>query len=190
MFKVGFGYDSHRFDKNRKLFLGGIEIKSDYGLQGHSDADVLLHALMDALLGAVGSGDIGSHFPDDDPKFKNISSLKLLSEVKKEVLRKNFVINNCDLVIVAEEPKLKPYRKKIMDSIAENLNLAKKDINFKATTNEKMGFTGRREGMAAYAVVSVVEKSLWQFLNKLNRKGVLDDVSKEYNDKRSNNNHS
>ncbi|RCW53915.1 MULTISPECIES: 2-C-methyl-D-erythritol 2,4-cyclodiphosphate synthase [Halanaerobium] len=183
MFKVGFGYDSHRFDENRKLFLGGVEIDSDYGLKGHSDADVLLHALMDALLGAVGSGDIGSHFPDGDPKFKNISSLKLLSEVKKEVSRKNFVINNCDLVVVAEKPKLKPYRKRITSSIAENLNLDLQDINFKATTNEKMGFTGRREGMAAYAVVSVVEKALWQFLNKLNRKGVLDDVSKEYNDK-------
>ncbi|MFW5885550.1 MAG: 2-C-methyl-D-erythritol 2,4-cyclodiphosphate synthase [Halanaerobium sp.] len=182
MFKVGFGYDSHRFVKKRKLYLGGIEIESDYGLQGHSDADVLLHALMDALLGAVGSGDIGSHFPDDDPRYKDINSLKLLAEVKKEVARKKFVINNCDLVVVAEKPKLKPYRNQILNSIAENLNLEKKDINFKATTNEKMGFTGREEGIAAYAVVSVVEKTLWQFLKKLNRKGVLDDVSKEYND--------
>lgn len=182
MFKVGFGYDSHRFDKNRKLFLGGVEIESEFGLQGHSDADVLLHALMDALLGSVGSGDIGSHFPDDDPQFKDISSLKLLAEVKKEVAGKNFVINNCDLVVVAEKPKLKPYRNEIVNSIAENLNLDVEDINFKATTNEKMGFIGRREGMAAYAVVSVVEKAMWQFLKKLNRKGVLDDASKEYND--------
>ncbi|MGP3778983.1 2-C-methyl-D-erythritol 2,4-cyclodiphosphate synthase [Halanaerobium saccharolyticum] len=183
MFKVGFGYDSHRFDKDRKLFLGGVEIESEYGLQGHSDADVLLHALMDALLGSVGSGDIGSHFPDDDPEYKDINSLKLLAEVKKELESKNFVINNCDLVVVAEKPKLKPYRDKIVNSIAKNLELEAEDINFKATTNEKMGFTGRREGMAAYAVVSVVEKSLWQFLKKLNRKGVLDDVSKKYNDK-------
>ena len=85
MFKVGFAYDSHRFEKNRKLFLGGVEIKTEYGLKGHSDADVLLHALMDALLGAIGSGDIGTHFPDDDPQYKDISSLKLLAEVKKEV---------------------------------------------------------------------------------------------------------
>lgn len=182
MFKVGFGYDSHRFAKNRKLFLGGVEIESDLGLQGHSDADVLLHALMDALLGAVASGDIGSHFPDDDPQYKNISSLKLLTEVKKEVEKKKFVINNCDLVVVAEKPKLKPYRSQIIASIAENLKLAEKDINFKATTNEKMGFTGRGEGMAAYAVVSVVEQKLWQFLERLNKKGVLDDVSKRYND--------
>ena len=182
MFKVGFGYDSHRFSQNRKLVLGGVEIESDYGLQGHSDADVLLHALMDALLGAVAAGDIGSHFPDDDPQYKDISSLKLLSEVKKEIKRKEFIINNCDLVVVAEKPKLKPYRSQIIASIAESLELPKKDINFKATTNEKMGFTGRGEGMAAYAVVSVVEKTLWQFFKKLNRKGVLDDVSKEYND--------
>ncbi|MEC9489775.1 MAG: 2-C-methyl-D-erythritol 2,4-cyclodiphosphate synthase [Halanaerobiales bacterium] len=183
MFKVGFGYDSHRFAKDRKLFLGGVKIESDFGLQGHSDADVLLHALMDALLGAVGSGDIGSHFPDDDPQYKNISSLKLLAEVKNEVEIRNFIINNCDLVVVAEKPKLKPYRSQIIASIAGSLNLQQKDINFKATTNEKMGFTGRGEGMAAYAVVSVVEKELWQFFKKVNRKGVLDDVSKEYNDK-------
>ncbi|RAK07695.1 2-C-methyl-D-erythritol 2,4-cyclodiphosphate synthase [Halanaerobium saccharolyticum] len=183
MFRVGFGYDSHRFAKDRKLFLGGVEIESDFGLQGHSDADVLLHALMDALLGAVGSGDIGSHFPDDDPQYKNISSLKLLTEVKKEVENRNFVINNCDLVVVAEKPKLKPYRSQIIASTADGLNLQEQDINFKATTNEKMGFTGRGEGMAAYAVVSVVEKEFWQFFKKVNRKGVLDDVSKEYNDK-------
>ena len=183
MFKVGFGYDSHRFTGNRKLFLGGVEIEYDYGLQGHSDADVVLHALMDALLGAVGSGDIGSHFPDNDPRYKDIRSLKLMQEVKREVERKKFIINNCDLVVVAEKPKLKPYRNQIIASIAEILELPKNDINFKATTNEKMGFTGRGEGMAAYAVVSVVEKALWQFLKELNRKGVLNDVSKEYNDK-------
>jgi len=173
MFKVGFAYDSHRFVQNRKLLLGGIEIESEYGLEGHSDADVLLHALMDALLGAVGSGDIGTHFPDDDPKYKNISSLKLLTDVNKEVDSKNFVVNNCDLVVIAEKPKLKPYRSQIVASIAENLNIEKKDVNFKATTNEKMGFTGRGEGMAAYAVVSVVEKKLWQFLRDLNTEGSI-----------------
>ena len=173
MFKVGFAYDSHRFVQNRKLLLGGIEIESEYGLEGHSDADVLLHALMDALLGAVGSGDIGTHFPDNDPKYKNISSLKLLAKVNEEVNQKKFVINNCDLVVIAEKPKLKPYRSQIVASIAENLNIAKKDVNFKATTNEKMGFTGRGEGMAAYAVVSVVEKNLWQFFRDLNGEGSI-----------------
>lgn len=173
MFKVGFGYDSHRFSKNRKLFLGGIEIKSDFGLVGHSDADVLLHALMDALLGAVGSGDIGSHFPDNDPKYKDINSLELLAVVKKELAEKKFIINNCDLVIVAEKPKLKSYRSQIVDSIANNLSLKKKDINFKATTNEKMGFVGRKEGMAAYAVVSVIEQKLWRFFENLKGEGSI-----------------
>lgn len=173
MFKVGFGYDSHRFKKNRKLFLGGVEIKSDYGLVGHSDADVLLHALMDALLGAIGSGDIGSHFPDDDPKYKDIESLKLLSEVKKELEVKKFIISNCDLVIVAEKPKLKPYRSQIINSISDNLALKSENINFKATTNEKMGFVGRKEGMAAYAVVSVVEEKIWHFFESFKREGSI-----------------
>lgn len=177
MFKVGFAYDSHRFSAERKLVLGGVEIESDFGLQGHSDADVVLHALMDALLGAVSSGDLGSHFPDDDPQYKNISSLKLLAEVKNKVDAKNFVINNCDLVVVAEKPKLKPYREEITASIAENLKLDQKAVNFKATTNEKMGFTGRGEGMAAYAVVSVVEKKVWQFFKSLNTEGSIYDVS-------------
>jgi len=173
MFKVGFAYDSHRFVKDRKLFLGGVEIRSDYGLRGHSDADVLLHALMDALLGAVGSGDIGTHFPDDDPQYKNISSLKLLSEVKKEVENRNFVVNNCDLVIVAEKPKLKPYRNQIVSSIADNLGIDNDKINLKATTNEKMGFTGREEGMAAFAVVSIIEGELWQFFKTLKMEGSI-----------------
>jgi len=173
MFKVGFAYDSHRFAKDRKLFLGGVKINTDYGLQGHSDADVLLHALMDALLGAIGSGDIGTHFPDDEAQYKNISSLKLLSEVKKEVKEKKFVINNCDLVVVAEKPKLKPYRNRIVSSIADNLGIDKNKINFKATTNEKMGFTGREEGMAAFAVVSVVESKLWQFFETLKMEGSI-----------------
>lgn len=173
MFKVGFAYDSHRLVKNRELFLGGVKIKSEYGLQGHSDADVLLHALMDALLGAVGSGDIGAHFPDDDPQYKDISSLKLLSEVKNKVEEKNFIINNCDLVVVAEKPKLKPYRSEILSTIADNLNLDKNTINFKATTNEKMGFTGRQEGIAAYAVVSVIKDKLWQFFETLKTEGSI-----------------
>ncbi|KXS49898.1 MAG: 2-C-methyl-D-erythritol 2,4-cyclodiphosphate synthase [Halanaerobium sp. 4-GBenrich] len=173
MFKVGFAYDSHRFTKSRPLFLGGVEIESDLGLKGHSDADVLLHALIDALLGAIGSGDIGTHFPDDEPQYKDISSLKLLDEVRKEVKEKKYIINNCDLVIVAEKPKLKPYRNQIVNSIADNLKIEKNSINFKATTNEKMGFTGRGEGMAAYAVVSVLESRLWQFFETLKMEGSI-----------------
>ena len=171
--RIGYGYDVHKFVEGRKLMLGGVEIPFDRGLEGHSDADVLLHAITDAILGALALGDIGSHFPDDDPKYKNISSLKLLTDVNKEVDSKNFVVNNCDLVVIAEKPKLKPYRSQIVASIAENLNIEKKDVNFKATTNEKMGFTGRGEGMAAYAVVSVVEKKLWQFLRDLNTEGSI-----------------
>lgn len=177
MFKVGFAYDSHRFSQDRKLFLGGVEIESSLGLQGHSDADVLLHALMDALLGSISGGDLGSNFPDTDPKYKDISSLKLLAVVKNKVEAKNFVINNCDLVVVAEKPKLKAYRSQIITSIAENLEIKEEVVSFKATTNEKMGFIGRGEGMAAYAVVSVIEKKIWQFLKRLNSEGSIYDVS-------------
>lgn len=188
MFKVGFGYDSHCFDDKRKLILGGIEITDQFGLAGHSDADVLLHALIDALLGSVGSGDIGSLFPDNDPKFKDISSLKLLKDVVYRIKAKNYVINNCDLVVVSEIPKLEPFREKIIDSIASVLNIEADKINFKATTNEKMGFIGRKEGMAAFAVVSVLEEKLWNFFNWLDREGSNYDVSQRYNDSRSNNN--
>ena len=167
MLKVGFGYDSHRFGKNRKLILGGIEIPAGFGLKGYSDADVLTHALIDALLGALGSGDIGTHFPDDDPKYKNISSLKLLKKVVLKVKNKGYLINNCDLQIVAESPKLQPHREKIVNSLADNLKIDKDKINFKATTNEKMGFVGREEGMAAFAVVSIIEKKLWDFYNSI-----------------------
>lgn len=188
MFKVGFGYDSHRFDEKRKLILGGVEITDQFGLAGHSDADVLLHALIDALLGSVGSGDIGSHFPDNEPEYKNISSLKLLKDVVDKIEAKNYVINNCDLVVVSEIPKLEPFRKKIIDSISSNLGIKADNINFKATTNEKMGFIGRKEGMAAYAVVSVLEEKLWKFFDWLDREGSNYDVSQRYNDSRSNNN--
>lgn len=187
MFKVGFGYDSHCFDKKRKLILGGVEITDQFGLAGHSDADVLLHALIDALLGSVGGRDIGSLFPDNDPSFKDISSLKLLKDVVDKIKAKNYVINNCDLVIVSEIPKLEPFREEIVESIADVLNIESDKINFKATTNEKMGFVGRKEGMAAFAVVSVLKDKLWEFFNWLDREGSNYDVSQRYNDSRSNN---
>ena len=188
MFKVGFGYDSHRFDKKRKLVIGGVEITDQFGLAGHSDADVLLHALIDALLGSVGSRDIGSLFPDDDPNYKNISSITLLENVVKIIKEKKFVVNNCDLVVVSEIPKLKPFRTQIVESIADVLSVESNKISFKATTNEKMGFIGRKEGMAAYAVVSVLEEKMVDFFNWLDSEGSNYDVSQRYNDSRSNNN--
>ena len=167
MLKVGFGYDSHRLVKGRKLILGGVEIPSEFGLKGHSDADLLIHALIDALLGALGKGDIGTHFPDDDPEYKGISSSKLLKKIVLEVKAERYLINNCDLQIVAEKPKLQSYREKIVNSLAAVLEISKAKINFKATTNEKMGFVGREEGIAAYAVVSLIEKKLWDFYNSI-----------------------
>ncbi|SFM02594.1 2-C-methyl-D-erythritol 2,4-cyclodiphosphate synthase [Halanaerobium salsuginis] len=188
MFKVGFAYDSHRLVEERELILGGIRIESELGLLGHSDADVLTHALMDALLGAIGAGDIGSHFPDTDPQYKGVSSLILLDHVMELVSKKNYLVNNCDLVIIAEYPKLKPYRTKIVKSLANHLKIKPESINLKATTNETMGFTGRREGIAAYAVISVVEQKLWQFFEFLDMEGSIYDVSKKYHDSRSNHN--
>ena len=152
---IGFGYDVHRFKKGRKLMLGGIEIPSAKGLDGHSDADVLLHALMDALLGAAGLNDIGHFFPNTDPKYKGISSVKLLGEVCKELKKRKFKINNVDMTVIAEAPKIYPYIDKMKDVIAKNTKLNKARIAIKATTNEKMGFIGRNEGMAAMAVASI-----------------------------------
>lgn len=152
---IGFGYDVHRFKKGRKLFLGGIEIESPKGLDGHSDADVLIHALMDALLGAAGLDDIGCLFPNTDPKYKGISSIKLLGEVYKELNKKNYKVNNVDMTIIAEFPKIAPFTDKMKTIIAKTLKLNKNRIGIKATTNEKLGFIGRGEGIAAMAVASL-----------------------------------
>ena len=152
---VGFGYDVHRFKKGRRLILGGIEISSPKGLDGHSDADVLVHALMDAMLGAAGLNDIGHFFPNTDPAYKNISSLKLLGIVYKELKKRSFKINNADMTIIAEAPKIYPYIDAMKENISKALKLNKAKIAIKATTNEKMGFIGRGEGMAAMAVVSI-----------------------------------
>jgi 2-C-methyl-D-erythritol 2,4-cyclodiphosphate synthase len=152
---IGFGYDVHRFKKGRKLVLGGVEIKSPKGLDGHSDADVLLHALMDALLGAVGLKDIGNFFPNTDPKYKNISSIWLLECVYKELKKKKYRINNVDISVIAEKPKIYPFIDEMKINISKVLKISKQRIGLKATTNEKMGFIGRGEGIAAMAVVSV-----------------------------------
>ncbi|MDR1244690.1 MAG: 2-C-methyl-D-erythritol 2,4-cyclodiphosphate synthase [Endomicrobium sp.] len=155
---IGYGYDVHRFKKGRKLVLGGVRIQNPEGLNGHSDADVLLHALMDALLGAAGLNDIGHFFPNTDIKYKNISSLLLLEYVYKELKKKNYKINNIDITVIAESPKIYPFIDDMKINISKVLNLPKQRIGIKATTNEKMGFLGRDEGIAAMAAVSISGK--------------------------------
>lgn len=157
-YRTGIGYDVHRFAKGRKLMLGGIEVAYDRGLDGHSDADVLLHAICDALLGAVGQGDIGEHFPPGDPNFKNISSSILLKKVCALMADAGYEAVNVDAVILAEEPHLKDYKPKMRSHIAAQIGLGIDAVNVKATTNEGMGFVGNKEGIAAYASVMVVKK--------------------------------
>ena len=156
--KVGIGYDAHKLVKGRKLYLGGVEVPHSLGLEGHSDADVLLHAICDAILGALGKGDIGEHFPNTDAKYKNISSLKLLKTVNDLVKKEGYAVNNVDAVIMAEEPNLKTFKGLMRSRIAGELAIDQTAVNIKATTNEGMGFIGRREGMAAYATVLIAKK--------------------------------
>jgi len=153
--RVGCGYDSHRFVKGRKLVLGGAEIPFEKGLQGHSDADALIHAIGDALLGAAGAGDIGRHFPDTDPQYQDISSMLLLGRVREIITSKGFTVNNIDATIIMEKPKVAPFAAQIIANIAEALHLAVTDINIKAKTNEGMGFVGRGEGVAVSAVATL-----------------------------------
>ena len=155
-FRVGIGYDSHRFSEGRKLFLGGVEVPHKYGLLGHSDADVVLHALCDALLGALGKGDIGEHFPDTDPRYKDIDSKKLLEKVVALVKKEKFSVGNVDIVVLAQEPRLKEFKGSMAAVIADIIGIDMARINIKATTNEGMGFVGRKEGIACYATVSLV----------------------------------
>ena len=151
--RVGIGYDVHRLVEGRRLILGGVEVPFEKGLLGHSDGDVLLHAICDALLGAAGRGDIGRHFPDTNPEYKDISSLILLEKVKG--LIKEYRINSIDSIIVAQEPKLASYLSKMKENIVQVLKIDKSKINIKATTTEKLGSIGRGEGIAAYAMVSL-----------------------------------
>jgi 2-C-methyl-D-erythritol 2,4-cyclodiphosphate synthase len=155
--RVGLGYDAHRLAAGRPLILGGVAIPHPQGLLGHSDADVLTHAIGDALLGAVGAGDLGTHFPDKDPAFKDISSLILLERIMTVVRDRGFAPVNVDATIVAQAPRLAPHIPEMQNKLAPILGLAPQDVNVKATTTEQMGFCGRGEGMAAYAVV-LVEK--------------------------------
>ena len=155
--RIGQGYDVHRFAENRKLMLGGIEISHTRGLYGHSDADVLLHAITDAILGAFALGDIGTHFPDDDPEFKNADSRLLLEHSYNLVREQGYVIVNTDSTVVAEQPKLKPYISDIRKSISDILQCDISRVSVKATTGERMGFVGREEGIAVYSVVLLKE---------------------------------
>lgn len=152
-FRIGLGYDVHRFQKGRKLILGGIEIPFEKGLQGHSDADVLLHAITDAILGAAALGDIGQHFPDTDPAFRNADSTKLLQESYSLAQDEGYVIENIDSTVITEKPRLHPFIPKIRKHISEALKCDVSQVSVKATTNEKMGFVGREEGIAVHAVL-------------------------------------
>ncbi|ARU63835.1 2-C-methyl-D-erythritol 2,4-cyclodiphosphate synthase [Tumebacillus avium] len=157
--RVGMGYDVHQLVEGRDLILGGVLIPHEKGLLGHSDADVLLHAIKDALLGAIAEGDIGKHFPDTDERFKGADSLKLLTHVWSMVKERGYVLANLDCVIMAERPKLRPYIDEMRGVIARELEAELGQVNVKATTTEKLGFVGREEGMAAQAVVLLVKQS-------------------------------
>ncbi|MBQ6973725.1 MAG: 2-C-methyl-D-erythritol 2,4-cyclodiphosphate synthase [Oscillospiraceae bacterium] len=155
--RVGHGYDVHRLVSDRKLILGGVEIPYETGLEGHSDADVLTHAVMDALLGACGLGDIGRHFPDSDDRYRGISSLVLLDHVATLLREKGFGVVNVDVTLIAQAPKVGPYRQQMVDNLASHMGVSPDQINVKATTEEHLGFTGSGEGMACNAV-ALVEK--------------------------------
>lgn len=162
--RVGMGYDVHKLVEGRDLIIGGVKIPHRYGLLGHSDADVLLHAIMDALLGAAALGDIGKHFPDTDENYKGISSLKLLEEVRKLIEKECYVIENIDATIIAQKPKMRPFIDEMEENIAGVLGISKNQVNIKATTEEGLGFTGREEGISAQvicALSSIYENSAY-----------------------------
>jgi len=156
-YRIGFGYDVHKFATGRKLVLGGIAIPYEKGLAGHSDADVLLHAISDAMLGALALGDIGKHFPDNDERYKNIDSKILLEKVNNLIRQKDYKVGNIDSTVVAEKPKLQPYINDMRKTISRILNIQTENVSVKATTSEKMGFAGREEGIIAQAVVLLIE---------------------------------
>ena len=153
--RVGMGYDVHRLVEDRKLILGGVEIPHTLGLLGHSDADVLVHAIMDALLGAAALGDIGKHFPDTDPQYKGVSSMKLLAHVRDLIEAAGYVIENIDATVIAQKPKLRPFIEKMEQNVADTLRIAKEQVNIKATTEEGLGFTGTEQGIASQAICSL-----------------------------------
>ena len=155
MLRIGMGYDVHQLVEGRALIMGGIEIPHVKGLLGHSDADVLIHAIMDALIGAIGEGDIGKHFPDTDARYKGISSMVLLEHVSILLKERQATINNIDATIIAQKPKMAPYIEEMRANIANALDMTTMQVNIKATTEEKLGFTGAEEGISSHAVVLV-----------------------------------
>jgi len=154
--RVGLGYDVHKLVEDRDLILGGVKVPHTLGLLGHSDADVLVHAIMDALLGAAALGDIGKHFPDTDEAYKGADSMVLMARVRELIEEKGYVIENIDATIIAQKPKLRPYIDQMEENIAKVLRIERDQINVKATTEERLGFTGREEGMAAQAICSLM----------------------------------
>jgi len=157
--RIGFGYDVHQFEKDRPLILGGTSIPYTLGLKGHSDADVLIHALMDSMLGALALGDIGSHFPDTDNQYKGIASIILLDKVCKLIEDKGYEMGNCDITVVAQAPKLAAYIQQMQKTLAQHLRTSPDNVSIKATTEEGLGFTGRKEGISAYAVCLLIRSS-------------------------------
>lgn len=151
--RIGHGYDVHRFAENRPLIIGGVTIPHSHGLEAHSDGDVLIHAIGDALLGAAGLWDIGHHFPDTDQAFKNIDSRVLLRRVMADLFERGWVVNNVDATVIAQAPKLAPFIPEMKSLLASDMAVSEDEVNIKATTTEKLGFTGRKEGIAAHAVV-------------------------------------
>jgi 2-C-methyl-D-erythritol 2,4-cyclodiphosphate synthase len=160
MYRIGIGFDAHRFSMGRKLVLGGVEIPFELGLEGHSDADVLTHAICDAILGAIGESDIGSHFPDSDSRYKGVSSLVLLEQVRALSNSRDFKIENIDSTVVCERPKLSAYIPQMKEKLSSVIRVSKDSLGIKATTTDSMGFTGRGEGIAAYAVALVKKATI------------------------------
>ncbi|CBK74236.1 2C-methyl-D-erythritol 2,4-cyclodiphosphate synthase [Butyrivibrio fibrisolvens 16/4] len=155
--RIGTGYDVHKLVEGRDLIIGGVKIEHTLGLLGHSDADVLLHAIADAVLGAAGLKDIGAHFPDTDPKYKGADSMKLLEEVRELVMDKGYVVGNVDATVIAQKPKLRPYIEQMEENVAKCLGIDVDQVNIKATTEEHLGFTGREEGISSQAVCLLYE---------------------------------
>ncbi len=154
-YRTGIGYDVHQLVEGRDLYLGGVQIPHTKGLDGHSDADALLHAMADAILGAIGEGDIGQHFPNTDPQWKDVRSTVFLEEIAKKLAARGARLENIDAMLIAEEPKVGPHLAKMKDAISQALGITPEQVGIKATTNETMGFVGRREGIAAMAVACV-----------------------------------
>lgn len=153
--RVGMGYDVHRLVEGRDLIIGGVKIPHTMGLLGHSDADVLIHAIMDALLGAAGLGDIGKHFPDTDPQYKGISSICLLESVAEKIQEKGYVVENIDATIIAQKPKMRPHIEQMEQNVAKALGISVEQVNIKATTEEGLGFTGTEEGISSQAICAL-----------------------------------